>query len=79
MNTIIASWAWCGVIAILFAYALVSFGYTTPQSVLFQALNLFGSLGIVFDSWHDKDWQPTVLNIVWCVIALVALFRILFI
>lgn len=72
------TWAgWYGVLAILAAYALVSFGATTAQSWLYQLLNLTGALGIVAEALNKKDYQPAALNIVWTIVAIVALAQLL--
>ncbi len=68
---------WYGAAAILGAYALVSFGFLPPDSVLYQALNGTGAVGIVAVSLAKKAYQPAALNAVWTVIALVAIVRLL--
>lgn len=67
---------WYGTIAIVSAYALVSFSMLSPTSVSYQLLNITGSLGIVTASLHKKDYQSTVLNIIWILIAVVAIIRV---
>ena len=68
---------WYGVVAIVGAYALMSLGIFSPHNIYYQLLNLSGALGIVLDSFRDKDYQPVVLNIIWSVIALIAIINIL--
>ena len=68
---------WYGAAAILSAYALVSFGALQTDNILFQLLNLTGALGIVIVSLTKQAYQPAVLNVVWAVIALIALVSIL--
>jgi hypothetical protein len=41
-------------------------------------LNGTGALGIVLISFHKRAYQPGVLNIIWTLIALVAIAKILF-
>lgn len=67
---------WYGVIVILLAYTLNSFGVIDADSLIYQLLNLTGALGIILIAWHKKDTQPAVLNIVWLFVALVAIMRI---
>lgn len=69
---------WYGVGAILVAYGLVSFGFTTVNNSFFQLLNLTGAIGIVIDAYRDKNYQPVVLNLVWATIAILALLKIHF-
>lgn len=68
---------WYGAAAILVAYALVSFQVITGDSLLFQLLNLTGALGIIVISLYKKVYQTVALNIVWIVVALVAIAAIL--
>jgi hypothetical protein len=68
---------WYGVVAIVGAYVLISFGYLTAHSIWYQVLNGTGALGVVLVSFRKKAYQPAVLNIVWALIALVAIVSIL--
>ena len=68
---------WYGVVAVVGAYAALSLGYLNSGSLLFQMLNLTGAAGIAIDAYEDKNTQPMVLNIIWAVIAIVALVKIL--
>ena len=68
---------WYGALAILLAYAGVSFSILEPTSLAFQLLNMTGALGIVVVSFYHRSYPPGVLNIVWAVIAVVALIGIL--
>lgn len=64
---------WYGVIAILLAYALISFETIESKSYIYQLLNLTGALGIVAVSIVKKAKQPAVLNAIWAIVALVAI------
>jgi hypothetical protein len=77
MKTFIAAFGWYGMAAIILAYALVSFGVLQPTSLSFQLLNATGAIGIVIVSFHKKAYQPGALNLIWMVIALVAIAQIL--
>lgn len=76
-NNIIEIVGWYGVAAILTAYFLLSFDYTSSDSIVFQLLNLSGAVGIIIDAWKDKNYQPVLLNIVWAVIAVIAILNLL--
>ena len=67
---------WYGAIAIISAYALLSFGVKNSDSTIYQMLNATGALVIVFHSFKKRDYQPGVLNIIWTVIAVVSLIKI---
>lgn len=64
---------WYGAVAILAAYGLVSFNVISPQGWLYQLLNLTGALGVLVISYQKRARQPALLNLVWAVVALVAL------
>ena len=78
MKKFIELFGWYGMIAIVLAYALVSFSFLQPTDLIYQILNGTGALGIVLVSFHKRAYQPGVLNIVWTVIAVVAILKILF-
>lgn len=67
---------WYGAIAIVIAYAGVSYELLSPTALLFQLLNATGAIGIVYISFKKKTYQPGVLNIIWAVIATVAIIRL---
>ncbi|MBI4599029.1 hypothetical protein HY734_02430 [Candidatus Uhrbacteria bacterium] len=69
---------WYGVVAILLAYVLLTFSVLESQSLAYHLLNASGAVGIVVDAVHQKNWQPAVLNIIWLVIAAIAVGRIVF-
>ena len=64
---------WYGAFAVLLAYALASFGAIATKGTLYQILNLTGSFGIIVVSFRKKAYQPIVLNMIWMLIALIAL------
>ncbi len=68
---------WYGTIAIIGAYALVSFNLLSPNSVWYQLLNLTGAIGIIVISLIKKVRQSVVLNLFWAAIATLALLRLL--
>lgn len=72
---IIELFGWYGTVAILGAYALLSFGVIEAGSATYQLLNLTGVLGIIAVSIPKKNYQPVVLNLVWAVIAVIALVK----
>ncbi len=74
---IIETFGWYGTVAIVLAYLLVSFQYLSPTSIWYQLLNGTGALGIVIVSFNKKNFQPGVLNIIWTLIAVIAIIKIL--
>jgi hypothetical protein len=67
---------WIGAALILLAYLLVTIGRLTGQSLAFQWMNLFGALGFVINGWWHGALPSASLNVVWMLIASVALWRL---
>lgn len=67
---------WYGTIVILGAYALNSFSIISAHSLVYQGLNITGSIGIVVISFSKKVYQPMVLNIVWALIGIIGVLQI---
>ena len=78
MRKFIEIFGWYGTVAIVAAYALVSFSILQPTSIWYQLLNGTGAVGIVVDAFYKKDYQPGILNLIWTVIAIVAIVKIFF-
>lgn len=78
MKTFIEIYGWYGAIAIIAAYALVSFSLIQPTSFTYQSLNVTGALGIAIVSFYKKAYQPGILNTIWAIIAVVAITKMLF-
>ena len=70
---------WYGVIAILLAYGLLIFGVLNMDSIWYLMLNLTGAVAIAYEAGSKKDRQPMVLNIIWALVAVVAIIRLLII
>jgi hypothetical protein len=66
---------WIGAVLVLAAYALASSGRLDGRSPLFQWLNLVGAAGFVLNTWWHGAIPSMVLNIIWCGIAVVTLWR----
>ena len=67
---------WMGAALILSAYLLLSMGKVTGQSVTYQAMNAVGAAGFIVNGWWHGAIPNTALNVVWMIIAAVALMRI---
>lgn len=67
---------WYGTVAILLAYALVSFGVIDAHNLWYQIFNVTGAGGIAYLSFIKRAYQPAVLNVVWALIALVAIAKL---
>lgn len=75
-NKAITFAGWYGVLAILGAYGLVSFDVVSADSLPYQMLNLSGAVGLIIETASKKDRPPVVLNIVWAIVAIVAIAKI---
>ncbi|HLG25902.1 MAG TPA: hypothetical protein VI588_03915 [Candidatus Gracilibacteria bacterium] len=68
---------WYGAVAIVGAYALLSFGVFAADSLIYQLLNATGAVGVTYISYKKRAYQPAALNAIWTVIAAVAILQIL--
>ena len=69
---------WVGVAALVLAYGLVSTRRLASDSVLFQAMNVFGSALLIINSYYYRAIPSVVVNVFWIGIALFSLGRIWF-
>ena len=67
---------WVGASLILGAYLLLSMGKVTGQSMAYQAMNAVGAAGFIVNGWWHGAIPNTALNVVWMIIAAIALWRI---
>lgn len=66
---------WIGSIEILLAYGLNSYQKIKSDSVLFSLLNLTGGSCLIIYSIYKDAFANIFINLVWVVIALIALGR----
>jgi len=67
---------WAGAALILLAYLLVTIGRLTGQSPAFQWMNLLGAAGFIVNGWWHGAIPSASLNVIWMLIAAVALWRL---
>jgi hypothetical protein len=66
---------WVGAVLILGGYALLTAERATSRSPLYQAMNVAGASGFIVNGlWHGA-LPSAVLNVVWMLIGVVALWR----
>jgi len=66
---------WLGALILIAAYGVVSYGWASGRSRVYQALNVLGSaLLVVNTAWH-RAWPSSAVNILWAVIGIGALIR----
>ncbi len=67
---------WYGMLALITAYFLVSFGVIDGQGVVFQLINLTGGIGLLVVAASKGVLQSVILNIIWALIGLVTVIRL---
>lgn len=75
MNTITQIFGWIGTTLILLAYALVSFKKFDATNRAYQWINLVGAVSLGVHVFSQKAWAAVTLEIIWGLIAVVALVR----
>jgi len=68
---------WYGALATLGAYFLISFGLVGPKDLKYQLLNLSGAIGLAIICFYKRTYQPLFVNIIWILIATLAIIYIL--
>lgn len=68
---------WAGSVAVVLAYALLSMEKLTAKSHLYQWLNVFGSICLIINTAVHFAYPSTFVNIVWLIIALMAIINII--
>lgn len=68
---------WYGTVAIVMAYALVSFKFINSDGFVYQILNLTGAIGLLIISVIKRVRQTAILNIFWALIAALTLIGLL--
>ena len=67
---------WTGSVEVILAYALVSSGKIKGDSPVYQWLNLTGGIFLIVHTIVHHAYPSTFINLVWVVIAVVALWNI---
>ena len=69
---------WIGAIMFLASYAMVSSGVLSANTLIYQFMNLIGSIiAIIISVKHDVK-QNILVNAVWSTVAIVSIFVIIF-
>ena len=68
---------WVGTALVLGAYALISFGVLVAGDWPYQAMNLFGAIFVGYIAFKRRAYQPLALQVVWGVVAAIALVGML--
>ena len=76
-NKIVETLGWYGVVAVLTAYTLLTYNIFISDSFFYQFLNFTGASMIALVSFYKHNLQPAVLNVIWTLIAIVALSQLI--
>ena len=76
MDLFINILGWIGSVEVLAAYGLNSYQRIKSDSILFYVLNLTGGLLLIVYSVYKEAFPNAFINIVWVIIAIIALLKI---
>jgi len=76
MEIIVNVIGWVGSFCVLTAYGLLSIHRLSSRSVIYQTLNVAGSIFLVINTYFFHAYPSTFVNIVWLIIAIFALINI---
>ncbi|MEZ4947677.1 MAG: hypothetical protein R2804_19250 [Cyclobacteriaceae bacterium] len=77
MKLLIDILGWVGSVEVILAYGLNSYQKINSSSLLFQTLNLTGALFLIANTVYYGAFPSAVINVIWVLIAIPAIFRIL--
>jgi hypothetical protein len=66
---------WCGALAVLLAYGLVSTRRAAGDSLGYQSLNIGGALLLLANTAYQGAYPSSFVNAVWTTIGVVVLLR----
>jgi hypothetical protein len=72
------SLGWIGAAGLLGSYALLSLGIINGDSIIYHTMLLAGSAGLAVITYRHQAYQSFMVNVVFSLLACVAIFRILF-
>jgi len=75
METLTQITGWVGTSLIVLAYFLVSSKKVSGDNKIYQTMNLFGAIGVGFNVFYQQAWPAVTLQVVWGIIAVVALVK----
>jgi hypothetical protein len=64
-----------GMITIIGAYFLNSFGFISADNIWYQLMNLTGGATFIYYTLAKRAWASLVVNSVWTIIAATSLWR----
>lgn len=76
MEIVISTLGWIGSLLVIGAYGLNSYQKIKSDSLIFQLMNLAGGILLIINSVYKEAYPFTLINTVWVLIAIPAIFRI---
>ncbi len=76
MEIIVEIIGWVGSILLITAYWLNSTNKINAQSIVYQCLNIIGSICFIITTVYHKAYPPAALNVVWVLIGIYYLVQI---
>ncbi|MBB5132801.1 hypothetical protein HNP84_002522 [Thermocatellispora tengchongensis] len=76
MSLLIDVIGWAGAAVLLLGYGLVSTSRLRGDGPVYQVMNLAGAFGLMVNSAYFAAWPSAILNVIWCLIGVVALTRL---
>jgi len=67
---------WIGTFSYLLAYFLISIKKLRSDEKIYHVLNIMGAIGLTYNAIFLNDYPNVIVNIVWAIIALAAIFLI---
>ncbi|GAA5038842.1 hypothetical protein GCM10011506_37190 [Marivirga lumbricoides] len=67
---------WIGAVFYIVSYLLLSFQIVTSQQVIYHFLNIVGAVCLILNALQINDLPNVVVNIVWAVIGLLAIYYV---
>lgn len=66
---------WVGTIMLLVAYSFNALGFILANSILYITLNIFGGVLVMYIAYRYHNYQSTLINLVWFIVAIIALSK----
>ena len=64
---------WIGMLLIVSAFASINFGLVAVENIWYQLANAVGAAALIYNTLKTGAYPVTLLNIVWLLVALVAI------
>jgi len=68
---------WIGSVGILASYGLLSLGVISGDSILYYILSGVGAFGLAIVTYRHRAFQSFIVNIIFTILAVIALIRII--